>query len=410
MDAKPFAALRIPDFRSFIIGRLCFITGLRIMTTVVAWWIYEVTRDPLAIGFIGLAEVIPAISLALYAGHVIDQNDRSRVLLVSVALFTFVILLIYLLSTSWAQSLWPQTTWVPILYGLIFCTGAIRAFSGSSFHAIIGQLIPIELLPRAITLNSGTFLIASILGHAFGGVLIAWIEVSGALLTALLLTVAACMILYQIRPTPPGQQADKVGTWASVKEGLAFVYRTKALFASMTLDLFAVLFGGAVAMIPAFAREILDVGPAGFGWLNAAADMGSMCTVISLTLFPLRGKQGKILLMVVAGFGLSIMLFGISKWYMVSFIALFCSGLLDGVSTIIRGTIAQLNTPLALKGRVMSVNSIFINSSNELGQFESGLAARIMGLVPSVIFGGGMTLLVVLVAWCKAPELKKLEY
>jgi len=191
---------------------------------------------------------------------------------------------------------------------------------------------------------------------------------------------------------------------------LRFVFSTKEVLGALSLDLFAVLFGGAVAMIPVFAKDILKTGPVGFGWLNAAADIGSILVVIGLTLFPLKKQQGKKLLFAVAGFGICIILFGISQLYWLSFTVLLLSGLLDGISMVIRGTILQLKTPDHMRGRVMSVNSMFINSSNELGQFESGVASKLMGVVPSVVFGGSMTLLVVVITWFKAPSLRKMEY
>ena len=199
-------------------------------------------------------------------------------------------------------------------------------------------------------------------------------------------------------------------TLEAVKEGLRYVYNTKEVLAALSLDLFAVLFGGAVAMVPVYAKDILNVGPIGFGWLNAASDIGSIIMVIGLTLRPMKKKQGIKLLFSVAGFGLCIILFAVSKYYWLSFVALLVSGVLDGVSVVVRGNIVQLKTPDALRGRVMSVNSMFINSSNEIGQFESGVAAKLMGIVPSVVFGGCMTILVVVVTWFKAPSLKKLEY
>ena len=195
-----------------------------------------------------------------------------------------------------------------------------------------------------------------------------------------------------------------------MKEGLRFVFSTKEVLGALSLDLFAVLFGGAVAMIPVFAKDILKTGPVGFGWLNAAADIGSILVVIGLTMFPLKKQQGKKLLFAVGGFGICIILFGISQWYWLSFTVLLLSGLLDGISMVIRGTILQLKTPDHMRGRVMSVNSMFINSSNELGQFESGVASKLMGVVPSVVFGGSMTLLVVVITWLKAPSLRKMEY
>ena len=199
-------------------------------------------------------------------------------------------------------------------------------------------------------------------------------------------------------------------TWQSVKEGIQYVYKTKEILGALSLDLFAILFGGAAALIPVFARDILHTGPVGFGWLNSATDIGSIISVTALTIVPLRKKQGKILLYAVAGFGCFIILFAVSKFFWLSFIALLFSGILDGISMIVRGTILQLKSPDNLRGRVMSVNSMFINSSNELGQFESGIAAKLLGIIPSVVFGGCMTIAVVITTWFKAPSLRKMEY
>lgn len=221
---------------------------------------------------------------------------------------------------------------------------------------------------------------------------------------------AALIVLSLINPHKPLSAPGEKKTWDSVREGLNFVFKTKVILGAMSLDLFAVLFGGAVAMVPVYASDILKVGPQGFGWLNAASDIGAICIVVLLTLMPFKNRQGRKLLFAVAGFGCCIILFALSKWFWISFAALMISGMLDGISLVIRGTILQLKTPMELRGRVMSVNSMFINSSNELGQFESGLAAKIMGVIPSVVFGGCMTLLVVIGTWIKSPGLRKFEY
>ena len=199
-------------------------------------------------------------------------------------------------------------------------------------------------------------------------------------------------------------------TLEAVSEGLRFVFKTKEVLAAISLDLFAVFFGGAATMVIVYTNDILHVGPIGFGWLNAATDIGSIIMVVLLTLYPMKRKQGIKLMFAVAGFGLCIIIFGLSKWYWLSFVALLVSGVLDGVSVVVRGNIMQLKTPDELRGRVMSVNSMFINSSNEIGQFESGVAAKLMGTIPSVVFGGCMTIAVVITTWFKAPSLKKLEY
>jgi hypothetical protein len=220
----------------------------------------------------------------------------------------------------------------------------------------------------------------------------------------------SCTFIYQISKKPIAHP-NAVKAWESVKEGLRYVFRHKVMLGAISLDLFAVLFGGAVALIPEFADRILKVGPIGFGWLNAAIDIGSVIMIVTMTLKPLLRKQGLILLYAVAGFGLCIIVFGLSKTYWVSFFALLVAGMLDGISVMVRGNIFQLTTPDEMRGRVSSVNSMFVNSSNELGQFESGFTARLFGgAVPAVLFGGCMTLLVVIIAWIKAPSLRKFEY
>jgi MFS family permease len=403
------ASMRIGEFRRFITGRFIFIMGLRMMGTVTAWWIYQLTKDPLSLGLIGLAEVIPAVSLALYAGHVVDQHDRRKMILWSVSFYALCSAILLMASLSIDYSWATQKTIIFILYSIFFLTGVIRAFSGPSFGAILSQMVPINLLANATTWSQGTWLSASVTGHALAGFLIAGTGISGTLVFILVLVLLSLFFFKTMKEKKPPEQREK-RTWESVKEGIRFVRNTKEIVAALTLDLFAVLFGGAVALVPIFASDILNVGPIGFGWLNAAADFGAIIMVILLIFLPIQKNQGKILLLAVGGFGLCMILFGASKWFWLSFVALFISGMLDGISIVIRGTILQLKTPNHLRGRVMSVNSMFINSSNELGQFESGVAAKLLGTVPSVLFGGCMTMAVVIITWFKAPELRKLNY
>jgi len=271
-------------------------------------------------------------------------------------------------------------------------------------------MVPRPLLANAITWNQGVWLTASVTGHAAGGFIIATVHASGTLWVICSLILIALISLFQLLPKPASIKAGQQKTLESVKEGLRFVFRTKEVLGAMTLDLFAVLFGGLVAMVPVFAKDILKVGPIGFGWLNAAADIGAIIIILILTFFPMKKNQGRTLFFAVGGFGLCIILFALSRTFWISFTALLLSGVLDGISVVIRGTILQLKTPDEMRGRVMSVNSMFINSSNEIGQFESGVAARFLGVVPSVIFGGTMTLLVVFITWFKAPSLRKMHY
>ncbi len=406
----PFGALKISEFRNLMIGRFLFIMGLRMMGTLVGWWIYELTNEPFAIGLIGLAEVIPAVSLALYAGHVIDISEKRKLLLKGVALYWICAIALLVLSSNIGSGAFSNLQIAIGIYFVIFCTGIIRSFTGPSFGTLVGEIMPKDLLQNATTWSQGIWLSASVLGHAMVGFFIAGFGNTGSLWIVLGMVTIGFVFISKIKPKPPHKQELEQKTLESVKEGIRFVVQTKEVLGALSLDLFAVLFGGAVAMIPVFAKDILKVGPIGFGWLNAAADIGAILIIFIITIFPVHQQQGKKLLMAVAGFGICIIVFALSTTFWISFAALLLSGILDGFSMIVRGTIVQLKTPNHMRGRVMSVNSMFINSSNELGQFESGLAARAMGVVPSVVFGGIMTLIVVTTTWFKAPSLRKMEY
>ena len=406
----PFAAMRIPEYRNLMMGRFLFIMGLRMMGTLVGWWVYELTNEPFAIGLIGLSEVIPAVSLSLYAGHVIDISEKRKLLLRGVALYFSCALLLLGLSTHYTTTQ-ISNHWIAFsIYVIIFLTGIFRAFTGPAFGTMVASIVPKDILQNATTWNQGIWLSASVIGHAMVGFLIAGVGNTLSLSIISLLVLIGFGFMYQLKPKPPLNEPGEKKTLDSVKEGLRFVFSTKEILGALSLDLFAVLFGGAVAMIPVFAKDILKVGPVGFGWLNAASDMGSIFIIIILTLFPMRKRQGKKLLLAVGGFGVCIVVFALSKIFWISFAVLLLSGILDGISVVVRGTILQLKTPAHMRGRVMSVNSMFINSSNEFGQFESGVAAKLLGVIPSVVFGGCMTLLVVAATWIKAPSLRKMEY
>ena len=409
-SADPFASIRQKEFRTLLTGRFLFIMGLRMMSTLVGWWIYNLTNAPLAIGLIGLSEFLPAFSMALYAGHTIDLSEKRKLILRGVVLYLLAACILLSLSTPFSAA-HLSNHWIAVcIYATIFGTGIIRSFVGPTFNVILAHIVPKQNLQNATTWNQGTWLTASVCGHAAGGFLIAGLGNTGTLICVASLILLALIALFQLKPKPPLNERGEKKTWDSVKDGIRFVLNTKEVLGALSLDLFAVLFGGAVALVPVFARDILKIGPQGFGFLNAASDIGSICIVILLTLFPMQRQQGKKLLFAVAGFGICIITFALSKVFWLSFLALLTGGMLDGVSVVVRGTIMQLKTPDNMRGRVMSVNSMFINSSNELGQFESGVAAKILGVVPSVIFGGCMTLLVVVITAIKAPSLRKLEY
>lgn len=407
---KAFDAINVVEFRFYIIMRFFFIMALRMVATVVGWKIYILTRNPLALGMIGLSEVIPAVSLSLYAGHVIDKTDKRKMLLKTICFYLLCVIALLVIHLEATEQYAGKQIIEVSIYAVIFCTGVIRAFSGPTTNALIAQLVPKKILPNAVTWSSGTWLIASVIGHATAGFLIAHAGYTVTFSVIITYVIVAIICVSFIGPKPIVNLNQQQRMWESMKEGLRHVYKTKELLGALSLDLFAVLFGGAVALIPVFAADILKVGAEGFGWLNAAADMGAITSIALLTFFPLQKNQGTILLYAVAGFGICIILFGLSKLFWLSFAALMLSGILDGISVVVRSTILQLKTPDSMRGRVASVNSMFINSSNELGQFESGLAAKLVGVVPAVVLGGSMTLLVVVVTWLKAPSLRKLEY
>ncbi len=383
--------------------------GLRMTGTVIGWWMYLLTDSKLALGFVGLSEVIPALSFALYAGHHIDKTEKRNLLLNCMRSYAVCIILFILLSSSGAASIFSNWTIAGLMCMVIAFTGAIRAFSGPTFAALISQIVPREMIPRAATISSASWLTASIIGHAAGGLFIALIGIHATFMVVLLFVCIGYFFMTKLE-TKPVFKGLPANPWKSVKEGLDYVFKTKEILGALTLDLFAVLFGGAVALVPVFARDILKVGPIGFGWLNAAADIGAIITVTSLTIRPLRRNQGRILFYAVGGFGMAIILFALSEYFWLSFVALMLSGCADGFSVVIRSTIMQLKIPDELRGRVFAVNSMFINSSNEIGQFESGVAARLMGTVPSVVFGGCMTIGIAVLTWFKAPQLRKMEY
>jgi len=399
-----------PKFRFFIIARLLFIMALQMVNVGVGWFLYDLTGNPLALGWVGLSEVIPAISLALYAGHKVDISDKRTLLRNGMSLYVLSVTGLALATLPAMLSIAGKNGIELTIYFFIFCTGVFRAFTGPTFQSIIAQLVERQHLPKAITMSTTSWQIASVAGPVLSGWLIAQWNISAMFALAILLVLTAVFLIKALPRLAVQHTALGQRTWESVKKGISYVVKTKEVLGALSVDMFAVLFGGATAMLPVFAKDILHVDATGMGMLKAAQGVGTIVMLLWLNRYPLKGKQGKSMLYCVAMFGLCILVFAISRNFWLSFAALFFSGLFDAVSMLIRSTILQLYVPDDMRGRVSSVNSMFINSSNELGQFESGMAARLLGTVPSVVFGGCMTLLVVAVAWWKAPSLRKLEY
>jgi MFS family permease len=394
----PYAALRIADFRFFISARFCVTLAIQIQGVVVGYQVYEITKDALSLGLIGLAEAVPSIVVSLYAGHVADVVVRKKIIMW--CLSTLVVVSASLLFFTTDPGAFLLNYGLLPIYSVIFVSGIARGFLSPANFSFMPQLVPREMFPNAITINSTTWETASIAGPALGGFLYGLFGVTVSYAADVLLTIAGLMLIFNVasRPLPP--ESGEQGVYDKIKAGLQFVFNNKIVLAAISLDLFAVLFGGAVALMPIFADQILHVGPVGFGFLRAAPSMGALTIAFIVMHNPIRRNMGRLLLWCVAGFGLCMIGFGLSTSFWLSLALLIASGAFDCVSVIIRLTVLQTLTPENMKGRVSAVNNIFIGSSNEIGMFESGVAARAMGVVPSVIFGGCMTVAVVsTIAW-----------
>lgn len=402
-----YAVLKLRDFRLFLCARVSITLAIQIQAVVVGWQIYEITKDPLSLGLIGLAEAIPAITVALYAGHLADITERKKIILTCASLLVICSLALFYFTMR-ASTLVSQFGVIPI-YSVIFVTGIARGFLQPANFSFMPQMVPRELYTNAITWYSTLWEVSSVLGPAAGGFLIKFfgIQVSYAVVFGMMMLALVFYSLINRKPLPPISKEQ--GMIEKIKAGLKFVFHNQIVLSAMSLDLFAVLFGGAVALLPIFATEILQAGSDGFGLLRAAPGIGAIGMAFYLIHNPIKKNIGKILLWSVAGFGLCMIGFGASTLFWLSFAMLMGSGMCDSVSVIIRGILIHTGTPENMKGRVAAVNSIFVGSSNEIGAFESGVVAKLMGVVNSVIFGGVMTLLVVGVTAKKADQLVRLE-
>jgi len=405
--SSPYASLRIPDFRNFIFARFCITLAIQVQATVVGWQVYEITKDPLSLGLIGLAEAAPSMAVSLYAGHVADVVNRKRIVMATVLVLLICSVALLLFASHTPLLLGRFGAW-PI-YAVIFVSGIARGFLAPANFSLMPQLVPRALFGNAVSLNSSFWQAASIGGPMLAGMIYALLGLQAAYLADVAL-VAAGFGLYALvtnQPLPPPSAEQGVGE--KIKAGLKFVFNNQIILSAITLDLFAVLFGGAVALLPIFAAEILHVGKFEFGVLRAAPGLGALLMAVYITHHPIRRRMGQVLLWAVAGFGATMIGFGLSKIYALSVALLFLSGLFDSVSVIVRSTLIQTLTPENMKGRVAAVNNIFIGSSNELGALESGVAAKFLGVIPSVVLGGHATLLVVGITAWKAKKLRQLN-
>ena len=405
----PYAALRYKEFNIFLVVRFAMVFAWSMQFIVIEWQVYSLTKDPLSLGIIGLMEVIPAVGMALFAGHVVDQKEKRNLLVRCILGFSVVSLGLFLVSHPYVETYWGQSQILYVIYFLVFLGGLVRAFIGPTVFSLIALIVPKKIYPNAATWSSSTWQLAAVLGPALAGFSISWIGVHWSMCVIFGFSILALLFLMRIPKKPILNPKIGEPVLQSLKDGLRFVFGTKAILGALTLDMVAVLFGGAVALLPIYAQDILQVGSEGFGILRAAPAVGASITMLGSTRFPLHKNAGRKLLWAVFGFGICIIVFGISELFWLSVFALFLSGAVDGVSMIIRQTILQLKTPDNMRGRVASVNSIFVGSSNELGAFESGLAAKLLGTVPAVVFGGIMTLLTVGTTAVVSPAFRKLD-
>lgn len=400
------ALFRNREFLSFISARLMFTVALLMQSVVIGWQMYELTKDPFALGMAGLTEAIPAILTALVSGAIVDSSDRKRVLTFAYILMLICSTSLFLISSDYFPLIVSEK--VIIMYCIIFVTGISRGFYMPASQALLGQLVEKNLYPFAVSWNISIWQIGAISGPAIGGFIYGFFGVSTTYMIIVVFIFSAVVFISFIKPKRKLIIQD-LSVLQKLTSGINFVFSKKIILGSMTLDLFAVLFGGATALLPVFASEILDAGPKGLGILRAAPSVGAVIMALYLTKHPPLKNTGKYLFYSVAAFGTTMLMFAVSKSFYLSVTALALSGMFDSISVVIRQTILQLYTPDDMKGRVAAVNSIFIGSSNEIGAFESGLAAKILGLIPSVIFGGMMTILVVGVSSVTFPSLRKLQ-
>ncbi len=403
--ARSYESLKLPNFRRYVVAVVAMTLATMIQGTIVGWQVYELTRDPLALGFIGLAEALPFIGASLYAGHVTDQNDRRTIAILALAVVGLTAVALLVLPTLMAGR--PDAL-VDAIFVVIVVSGLARSFLQPSRQALGAEVVPRELFANSVMWRSGAWQLAAVIGPALGGLLYALGGAELAYGADALLIVGAVVALMRVdsRPAPPRPGTGRV--LDSLAAGLRFVFNERIVLGALSLDMFSVLFGGAVALLPIYAADILHVGPSGLGLLRSAPAIGAVVMSVALTQMKPFARTGRVLFRAVALYGVAIIVFGLSTNFLVAVGALVFGGAADMVSVFIRSTLLTTRTPPEMLGRVMSVNGIFVGSSNEIGAFESGVTAAWFGVVPSVVLGGALTLgVVAATAWAN-PALRRL--
>jgi len=402
-------SLKIKEFQFYLMIRIGLIFALNMQSTTIYFWVYHITNDKLSLGLVGLAEVIPAICCSFFSGHIVDQNEKRRMVSICLGGYVLTSVGLFMLALPYVTAYMQQGWMLNLIYLSVFIGGILRAFLGPSMFSLFGLVVPREYYPNATSWSSMAWQVGSVLGPLSAGFFIATIGIPSSMFTVICIELLLLLPLFAIA-VKPILLKEKEPMLESVAEGLKFVWKTPALLSALCLDMFSVLFGGAVALLPVYQKEILHVDEMGFGILRAAPGVGALLTLGLLAFLPLRTNPGRKLFFCVGGFAVSIIIFGLSTNFFLSFCMLLMSGMFDAVSVVIRSTILQLVTPDHMRGRVSAVNTMFVSSSNELGDFESGLMAHWLGTVRAVVTGGCITLGVVAITYFKAPQLRKFKF
>ena len=402
-------ALKIKEFQAFLTTRFGLIFALNMQSTILYYWVYSLTDSKLSLGFVGLAEVIPAIGCSLFAGHFVDQSEKRKMIVRCISGYLITAICLFAIALPFVQKSLSVSVLVGLIYFFVFLGGILRSFFGPSMFSLFGLVVPREHYPNATSWSSMSWQMGSVLGPLAAGVFIASLGIKAGLLAVIVFVLLIYIPIFKIT-VKPILKPEKEPVLKSIKEGLKFVMNTPTLLAAQCLDMFSVFFGSAVALLPVYQKEILHVNEIGFGILRSAPGIGALITLGLLAFIPLKTNPGKKLFLCVTGFALSIIVFGISTNFYLSFAMLLLSGMLDAVSVVIRSTILQLVTPDAMRGRVSAVNTIFISSSNEFGDFESGVMANWLGTVRAVVVGGCLTLGVVAFTFVKVPQLRQFTF
>lgn len=402
-------SLKIKEFQAFLLTRLGVIFALNMQSTILYFWVYQITNNKLSLGFVGLAEVIPAIGCSLIAGHYVDQSEKRKMVIICLSGYLIASLGLFALALPYISKHLTVTIIVTLIYFFVFVGGILRSFFAPAMFSLFGLIVQRKHFPNATSWSSMSWQMGAVLGPLAAGCFIALFGITIGLfaVVCVLVLIYIPIILISVKPI---LKKEKEPVLQSIKEGIKFVIRTPTLLGAQLLDMFSVLFGGAIALLPVYQKEILHVNEMGFGILRAAPGLGAILTLGLLAFLPLKKTPGKKLFLCVTGFALSIIVFGISTNFYLSFLMLLLSGMFDAVSVVIRSTILQLVTPDNMRGRVSSVNTIFISSSNEFGDFESGVMANWLGTVRAVVTGGVLTLGVIAFTFAKVPKLRNFTF